>query len=317
MHHDIVKCDTSFRVVPQKSLHQVTCVGVDPIGDGEVDSGYPLVRVAGMFLLEGRVTDKELVQKHTEGPDVDTLVVLAGLDHLRWKVVEGAAHSGSSVAALAAKVAADVGRPPEVSELDTLVKMDEDVLRLQVSVYEVFAVEVFQRPGDLVDVVGGERVTQALQLREGFVELSVCSVLDHKVDVLVVLEPSVERKTVFVQDVGLDFDLADDLLLDVVGKYLLFGHHFQCTYVAAAFLTHTVDLPKLALTQSLPYLEIGELPLSCLALYLRWQHSAASGHAQSMEHIRFPCPWCPRHRFLHRRLFLNHGFWISVNLWLT
>lgn len=317
VHYDIVKCRTSFRVVPQKPCQKVTCVGVNPFGDGEVDPGNALVGVASMLLLKGWMANKELVEKHTESPDIDALVVLTGLDHLGREVVESAAHGGSSVAGIGGRVAADVGGPAEVGKLDAVVEVDEDVFGLEVPVDEVLAVEVLQGTGDLVDVVGGERVGEALEPGEGLVELAVGGVLDHEVDVLVVLEPAVERKTVLVQDVGLDLDLADDLLLDVVGHDLLLGHHLQRAHVAAALLAHTVHLAKLALPQALPDLEVRELPLTCLAFSLARQHRAAPRHAQSVEHIRLPCPWRPRHAFLHRRLVLHPAAAASACLCLA
>lgn len=121
VHHDSIKCDTPICVVTQKPLQQVTCVGVDPIGHGEVHTGYPLVCVTGMFLLERRVANKKLVEEHPEGPYVDTFIMLPSLDHFRRKIVECSAHSRPTGAATGVS---NVGRPAKVGEFDPLVKMD-------------------------------------------------------------------------------------------------------------------------------------------------------------------------------------------------
>lgn len=122
--------------------------------------------------------------------------------------------------------------------------------------------KVFQCTSNLVDVVRRERVAQAFQLGECPVEFSVSSIFHHKINVLVVLEPAVEGKTIFVQDICLDLDLPDDLLLYVVRQDFLLGHHLQSTDKATALFTHTIDLPKFTLPQPFPNVEISKLPLA-------------------------------------------------------
>ena len=117
-------------------------------GPLDVDRGDPLVGLRVALGLEGRGADQELVAQHSQGPQInlgDTknsfvklrpcrfpglpthfFVVRGSVDHLRGQVVEGAAHRGSAGGGR-------VDRPAKVGDLEVALHVQEQVLRLDIT----------------------------------------------------------------------------------------------------------------------------------------------------------------------------------------
>ena len=58
--------------------------------EAQVDLGYPPIRLAVTFSLEGRLANEEFVAQHAETPQINFLVVHLAFNHLRGQIVEGA-----------------------------------------------------------------------------------------------------------------------------------------------------------------------------------------------------------------------------------
>ena len=91
---------------------------------------------------------------------------------------------------------------------------DEDVLRLDVAVHHVLAVQVFQRRGHLRDVLCRLPFREPTFFPQMLVEFTFTREFEDQKDALAVVEVSVEPEDVRVPEVGLDLDFAPDLLLD-------------------------------------------------------------------------------------------------------
>ena len=63
------------------------------------------------MVLERSSSTNELVAEDAKSPVIHELVVCSAFDHLRWKIVERAAHCRATVRR-------GVNRPPKISDLD-------------------------------------------------------------------------------------------------------------------------------------------------------------------------------------------------------
>ena len=129
----------------QQLLHEVPHHEVGGGGPGDPAEEDVLVErepVPG----EGRVSGEKLVGEYPQPPPVNTLVVTSLQDDLRRHVVRGPAHRPAPL--LLVHQAGEA----QVSEDDVTLRVQQDVLRLQVSVDDVVPVEVGEGGDDLGDV---------------------------------------------------------------------------------------------------------------------------------------------------------------------
>lgn len=97
--------------------------------------------------LEGRLAASQFVQQHSQGPDVDPLIVGSPLDDFRRHVVDGPTEG-------LPLVEGRVSGPAEVGQLQHPV-LDQYVLGLDVPVHDVLVVHVLEGRDGLLAVVGG------------------------------------------------------------------------------------------------------------------------------------------------------------------
>ena len=97
---------------------------------------------------EGRLARQHLVHEDTQGPPVHRLGVSPTLENLRSQVLWGPAH-GVAHSACAARRPGHGLSEPEVSEDCVTLGVEEDVLRLEVSVGDVEAVEIREAADNL------------------------------------------------------------------------------------------------------------------------------------------------------------------------
>ena len=241
-------------ILLQQAADEVLGILGDAAGEAEVDAGDATVRGRMSLGLEGRSADEELVQEDAEGPDVDHLVVLPPLDHLGGEVVEGAAQG-------VAAGGRGVDRPAEVGDLDLALRPDEEVLRLDVAVDDVLRVAVGQGLAEVGDVPGRGALGEPAAVGQFLVQLASGTVLEDEVDALLVEEVAEHPEDVAVAQVGLDLDLAAELMLDAGLEELGLLQHLEGDDVLGPLLPGQVDGAELAPAEGLADLEVVEGPL--------------------------------------------------------
>mmetsp|Transcript_13393 Transcript_13393/g.56646 ORF Transcript_13393/g.56646 Transcript_13393/m.56646 type:complete len:214 (+) Transcript_13393:624-1265(+) len=142
-------------------------------------------------------------------------------------------------------------------------------------------VAVHQRPGKRRDVGGGAPLAEPLRLLELLVQLSAGGVLEDQVHAVLIVEISVEPQDVWMPEVGLDLDLASQLVLHVRLLQLLLEKNLEGDDVLALLLAGQVNVAEFAATQGLAYIEVAQLPSLLLLLFgltgARWRRRGARG----------------------------------------
>ena len=148
--HDLFQVWASLRISRQNPCDQVSgCVrNIDMIREGVAILADASVRGFDVSRLEGRFTDDQRVDDHTDGPDVDLVgVALLALEHLRSDIVRRTANG-----ALALTVEFEFRGETEVTDLDLHLVVQEEVTQLQVTMDDSVTMKVFDGSTDLVDV---------------------------------------------------------------------------------------------------------------------------------------------------------------------
>lgn len=93
----------------------------------------------------------------------------------------------------------------------------EKVFRLDISMYDIFRVQVFQCFAHLTNVIGCYwlSIPHIWLLLEVLVELTTWSVLEYQINLLLIPEETIHAKDVVMTEVGLDLNLSPQLVLDV------------------------------------------------------------------------------------------------------
>jgi len=160
------------------------------------------------MILERRCPIQELIGQHTKSPMVHTLVVCLPFEHLRGKVVQGAAHG------LTPGIRC-VHAPAKVANFEFAVDTEQEVFGLDITMNDVLRVEVDQRIRHLVHISRTPSFGKAcLSFTQLPVELSLSSELDHEEDAFLVVEVAIQPQDIRVAKVCLDFNFPADLLLD-------------------------------------------------------------------------------------------------------
>uniref|UniRef100_A0A182Q467 Uncharacterized protein n=1 Tax=Anopheles farauti TaxID=69004 RepID=A0A182Q467_9DIPT len=133
---------------------------------------------------ERRVAGRHLVHEHTERPPVDRLVVALAQDDLRREILGRAAQRPGS--------ALDALREPKVRHLQVALRVDQQILRLQIAVDQIEIVQVLEREHDLGGVEARVRLGEPADLAQVREHLAARHVLQHHVQVRVVLEVELE-----------------------------------------------------------------------------------------------------------------------------
>lgn len=119
-----------------------------------LDIGPHLILSLGLVVVqaetEGAVPTTQLVYQHAYSPDIHCRVMLVSLlKHFRGQVIQSPAKGGPLERRLL-EVA-----PPEVTQLDVHVGIQQDVLGLDVPVDDSFLADILDGQGQLVDEVLG------------------------------------------------------------------------------------------------------------------------------------------------------------------
>jgi len=98
---------------------------------------------------------QHLEDQNTQGPPVDGFVVALGCDNFWRKVIRGTAKSPGDVL--------DFLREAEIGNLQMTVSVEQQVLWLQIAIYDVARVQVVKSQRDFGSVELGDRIRKSLQ----------------------------------------------------------------------------------------------------------------------------------------------------------
>lgn len=139
-----------------------------------------LVEVDGVLVRKRRAADEHLVDEDTQTPPVDGLAVALGANDLGGQVIGGAAHGPRNVGHFLGKA--------KIDELDVTIRIEQNVLRLQVAVRNIALVQVLERHDDLGRIKPDGVLIKPLLLAQNAEHLAARDVFHDKEEVGVVLE---------------------------------------------------------------------------------------------------------------------------------
>lgn len=145
---------------------------------------YLLVDANVRRIVKGWVTTQHLVDEHTECPPIHRLAVTFRLDNLRGEILWRAAQRPGSILYPL--------REPEIGDLDVTFVIQEYILRLEVPVDNVQAVQVLDREQNLGGVEPRDVVRELDGLSEVTEEFAAGDVLETHEEVRGRLEAGVE-----------------------------------------------------------------------------------------------------------------------------
>mmetsp|Transcript_48062 Transcript_48062/g.148315 ORF Transcript_48062/g.148315 Transcript_48062/m.148315 type:complete len:343 (-) Transcript_48062:141-1169(-) len=269
--HPVLERPQPLRVVDhQQPLHKVPRARVEPVRELHLALQDLLVDPERRVVVERRVPRDEFVQQDPHRPPVHRLAVALALDHLGRQVLGRPAQRERPLRHLL--------REPEVRDLDVPLVVQQQVLRLQVAVDDVFGVHVLEREHQLRVVELGHVVGEPPRRAQVREHLAPDDELEHKVQLLLVLErrPHVhdERVLQLHQDPLLRDDVLHLLHLDDLA--LLQALHREV--LVRALVLAQPHAPERARAQRLLQLEVRQLPRRRVALSL-----AAAAHGEGLE----------------------------------
>jgi hypothetical protein len=145
-------------------------------------------------------------------------------------------------------------------------RIEEQVLRLDVTVDNSLGVAVLEGGAELAHVLGGDLGSvPALGLAaEILVELTLGRELGDEVDTRRIVEVAVKTDDVRVSEVRLDLNFALELVLDAGPLELLLEHYLDSNDITRNVLTSKVHIAKLAVAEITTDLEVLQLPCPLL-----------------------------------------------------
>jgi hypothetical protein len=183
-----------FRIGSEHSPEQIDSRGGEPLVDAELALDDVALDVEGRGRAERGLAVQQLVQQDAERPHVDLLVLVVAADHLGRHVLVRAAKRDPVVrlGPGSARELGELAAPAEVGHLGHEVRVEQDVLRLEVAVQEALAVDVLQRQGHLGHDLARVALRKPLVPLQKLVQVPVRSVLQQHVQLLVRLDQVVE-----------------------------------------------------------------------------------------------------------------------------
>jgi len=108
-------------------------------------------------------------------------------------------------------------------------KVKKNVLRFDVSMYDFFHVNVVKSFTDFSNDWANFVFLHSPVFTDHLQKLSICTELNQKIQVLFVLKETVKRSYVTMRQKELNTQLSCNLILILLGLYLLLGHYFHST----------------------------------------------------------------------------------------
>ena len=178
--------------------------------------------------VEGRQPCQKHVQNDSYAPDIALFIVCPFLKNHLWRDVVNSAYEASDVFL-------HRGSCPEVNNFDSVVRIEEHVLGLQISVADFLRMAVVDCQQDLLNDVSSTRLAEhLLGLRlsvNGVVEIASCAEFSHQVELSLVLK---------------DLEDGDDVLMRELSKDGCLVQKIIAQLVIAILLRYQLDSPLLA-----------------------------------------------------------------------
>ena len=146
-------------------------------------------------------------------------------------------------------------------ELNKNYKVKKNVLRLYVPVNNQLLMNVVNSFNDLPDDSAHLRLLHSPVLPQHFEQLPSCTILDQQVNILFVLEISIQRRNISVSQIKLNAQLSGNLALIFLVSDLLFLHYLHSTQKSSLFMLDQHHLTELAFSKLFSYNKIVSLEI--------------------------------------------------------
>mmetsp|Transcript_23756 Transcript_23756/g.77246 ORF Transcript_23756/g.77246 Transcript_23756/m.77246 type:complete len:381 (+) Transcript_23756:1416-2558(+) len=243
------------RVDDEEALDEVFALGAEGLGEAVAPFENELHLLHRVVVDERRSPVQELVDEHAHGPPVNAPVVPVPGHHLGREVVGRAARREGFLALLQNLC------EPKVDNFDVPLRVDEQVLRLEVAVRNLRLLHVSERHHNAADEESAVAFVDVVLLK-----------VDKELAAAYALEEHEERALVPVRavqphDVGMlaheeELLLAHDVLLHLHLDDVGLAHHLERVQVVLAFsLAHEEYLPESTLAEDAKGLEGVEIEM--------------------------------------------------------
>lgn len=160
-------------------------------------------------------------------------------------------------------------RPSEIGNLETALSAEKQVLRLDIAVNDVLGVAVFERLGEVSNVLSSLLFLELALLLEILVQFSLGSILENEVYSLGVIKVPVEAENIFMAEMRLNLNLSTQLVFDSVFAQLFLEQNLESTDKFTLLLTSEVHTSKLSVTKRFTNIKVVNAPLLLHALHRR------------------------------------------------
>lgn len=176
----------------EKVLNKAPGVLVKETRELELAIDDPLVDVLRVLVIEGIDASQHLLDEDAYGPPVDSLAVSLAQQNLRCQLLWGTALRLGAPLHLLSEA--------KVRQFELAVGADQDVLRLQVSLDYVLAVQVLEDQDDVSALEARGADVQPAYVTQLVEQLSTANEFDHEVDLATVRRVSVQTDNKRVVD---------------------------------------------------------------------------------------------------------------------
>jgi len=231
---DLRRCQPLVRVRLQNLINEVDALWGEPFGHLKLAAQDLLVQLGSRLVFEGQVARDHGEQNDTAGPDVHArAIVLQAVDHFRRRVTGRSARCLQHLVLLVGVAEA------EIDQSNVFLVVQQQVLRLQISVHDAELVQILDSTNDLLEELAGFCLLKLLLLDDVVEELATADELHDQEELLGRLDDFEKLDDVGVADQLEDVDLArHSLHICIPRNFALFQyfhrHLFSCDIVNAS-----------------------------------------------------------------------------------
>mmetsp|Transcript_41808 Transcript_41808/g.100390 ORF Transcript_41808/g.100390 Transcript_41808/m.100390 type:complete len:263 (-) Transcript_41808:47-835(-) len=235
----------------QQLVDQVLCVGVNILWKLQLPLLDLVSRLCLLRSSKRRLAGEQLKHEHPHGPTIDGFIVPGPLDHFRSQIVQRTAKSCGSGSGL------DGLGVAKITKLDAVVAVQQNVLRLEISVDDlrILAVQILQSLQRFVDIPCRLLVPQTFHFPQSGEQFATTGVFQPEVDVLFVLKMEQQLDDVCMLQLIHDADLGNDLVEQLVLHQVLLRHLLESIQLASLSVPHFRHLAEEPLAQDIQGLE--------------------------------------------------------------
>ncbi len=173
----------------QQAFEQVDGFQTEELGEVDLSVDDLLVQLLDVLVVEGQAADEHVVERHACAPQVGLFwFVVLTRDHLVSRLYFGRRVARRPTGRLKSRFFLVDVPQAEVDELDVAFGVDQDVLRLDVSVDDACRVEVLDGGKDLPEVLAGDFFCASRLDVEELAERAVRAELEDDEEVVVLVD---------------------------------------------------------------------------------------------------------------------------------